>query len=214
MTLKKRERGLISSISPASTISEQYRAIRTNIHFSSVDHKYRTLLITSPGLGEGKSTTTTNLAISMVQQGAKVLVIDADLRKPTLHTTFNIDNTTGLANILRRETTLTEAVNRTEIEGLEIITSGPVPSNPAELIGSQALDELIGTAQEHYHIVLFDSSPVLEVTDARILANKCDGVILVLCNGKTKSEMAVEAKRLLELVKAKCIGAIFNQKSK
>src|SRR4051794_36731979 len=98
MAIKEKERGLITYIRPDSQISEQYRTIRTNIHFSSVDHKYKTLIITSPGYKEGKSTTVTNLAISMVQQGEKVLVVDADLRKPTLHTTFKMDNTTGLVN--------------------------------------------------------------------------------------------------------------------
>ena len=100
MTIKEKERGLISYISPDSQISEQYRTIRTNIHFSSIDDKYRSLIITSPGHKEGKSTTVTNLAISMVQQGEKVLVVDADLRKPTLHTIFNLENSTGLTHVL------------------------------------------------------------------------------------------------------------------
>ena len=148
----------------------------------------------------------------MAQQGGKVLVIDADLRKPTLHTTFNVDNTTGLVNVLTGEATIEESVNRTEITGLEIITSGPIPHNPAELLSSSELDKLIKTAQEHYDIVLFDSSPVLEVTDGRILANKCEGTLLVLRNGKTKTEEAVEAKRLLELARANCVGVILNNK--
>ena len=212
MALKEKEKGLISFTRPESIISEQYRTIRTNIHFSSVDHKYHTLVITSPGYGEGKSTTVTNLAISMTQQGGKVLVIDADLRKPTLHTTFNVDNTTGLVNVLTGEATIGESVNRTEITDLEIITSGPIPHNPAELLSSLELDKLIKTAQEHYDIVLFDSSPILEVTDGRILANKCEGTLLVLRNGKTKTEEAVEAKRLLELARANCVGVILNNK--
>lgn len=212
MALKERDRHLISFTSPNSPISEQYRTIRTNIYFSSVDYKYKTLIITSPGYKEGKSTVVTNLAISMMQQGEKVLVIDADLRNPTLHTTFNIENAAGLANVLNGETTFREVVSRTEIEGLDVITSGPIPFNPSELLSSSALDQLIEAAQEHYTMVLFDSPPVLELTDARVLAHKCEGTILVVCNGKTKAEEAVEAKRLLELARAKCVGVILNKK--
>ncbi|KMY51899.1 CpsD/CapB family tyrosine-protein kinase [Peribacillus loiseleuriae] len=212
MAIKEKERGLISYTSPDSSISEQYRTIRTNIQFSSIDYKYRTLIITSPGYREGKSTTVTNLAISMVQQGEKVLVVDADLRMPTLHTMFDIENTSGLANVLTGETTFEEAVKRTEIERLAVLTSGPVPFNPADLLSSSALDKLIGIAQELYTVILFDTPPVLELTDARILANKCEGTILVVCNGKTKAEEIVEAKRLLELARAKCVGVILNKK--
>ena len=212
MTIKEKERGLISYISPDSQISEQYRTIRTNIHFSSIDDKYRSLIITSPGYKEGKSTTVTNLAISMVQQGEKVLVVDADLRKPTLHTIFNLENSTGLTNVLTKEKTLAEAVKRTEIERLDILTSGTIPFNPVELLSSSVLDQLIEMAQKVYTVVLFDSSPLLELTDARVLANKCDGTILVVGKGKTKVEEIVEAKRILEFARAKCVGVILNNK--
>ncbi|MDQ0242542.1 capsular exopolysaccharide synthesis family protein [Bacillus fengqiuensis] len=212
MVRKKKERGLVSHISPNSIVSEQYRTIRTNIYFLSVDHKYKTLLITSPGYKEGKSTTVTNLAISMVQQGEKVLVIDADLRKPTLHTTFNIDNTVGLTTVLIGETNLGEGVKQTEIQGLDIMTSGPVPSNPAELLSSTTFDKVLESIQEIYTVVLFDSPPVLELTDARILANKCEGTILVVGSGKTQMEEAIETKRLLGLARANCIGVILNKK--
>lgn len=212
MVRKKKELGLVSHISPNSIISEQYRTIRTNIYFSSVDHKYKTLLITSPGYKEGKSTTVTNLAISMVQQGEKVLVIDADLRNPTLHATFNIDNTTGLTTALIGETSLGETVNSTEIEGLDIMTSGPIPSNPAELLSSTTFDQVIESVKGRYTVILFDSPPVLELTDARILANKCEGTILVVGSGKTQLEEAIETKRLLGLARANCIGVILNKK--
>ena len=212
MTIKEKERGLISYIRPDSQISEQYRTIRTNIYFSSVDQKYKSLLITSPGNKEGKSTTVTNLAISMVQQGEKVLIVDADLRRPTLHTIFNMENATGLTNVLNKEKTFGEAVKRTEIERLDVITSGPIPFNPVELLSSAVLDQLIETAQKLYSVILFDSSPVLELTDARVLANKCDGTILVVGKGKTKVDEVVEAKRILEFARAKCVGVILNNK--
>jgi capsular exopolysaccharide synthesis family protein len=213
VALKERERGLVSYTHPDSAISEQYRTIRTNIQFSALDKKYQTILITSPGFKEGKSTTVTNLGVSMAQKGERVLIIDADLRKPTLHTTFKLDNTMGLANILRNEGTFGETVNQTDIEGVDIITSGPVPFNPAELLSSPALNQLIESAQEHYTIILFDSPPILKLTDARILANKCQGTILVVCNGKTQMEEAAETKRLLELARANCLGVILNKKS-
>lgn len=212
MATKEEERSLISYISPDSQISEQYRTIRTNIYFSSVDHKCRTLIITSPGFKEGKSTTVSNLAVSMEQRGEKILVIDADLRKPSLHRTFNLDNTEGLSNILTGEITFGQAVKQTEVGGIDVITGGPIPFNPAELLSSPAVEQLIETAKELYTVILFDSSPILELTDARILANKCDGTIIVVGHGKTKIEKVMETKRLLELARAKCIGVILNKK--
>lgn len=212
MALKEREKGLISFSNPQSIISEQYRTIRTNIQFSSVNQRYHTLVFTSPNFGEGKSTTVTNLAISMVQQEAKVLLVDADLRKPTLHKTFKLDNTIGLVNILSNESSLDEVISRTEIEGLDVIASGPIPFNPAELLASQTMDQFIKNVKELYDLILFDSSPVIEINDGRILSNKCDGTILVLHSRKTKAEDAVEAKRILGLVRANCVGVILNHK--
>lgn len=212
MAIKEKERGLISYISPDSQISEQYRTIRTNIHFSSLDKKYRSLVITSPGHKEGKSTTATNLAISLAQQGEKVLVVDADLRNPALHTIFNVDNTTGLTNVLTKEKTFSETIKQTEIEKLDILTSGTITSNPVELLSSPALDQMMGIAQKDYTVILIDSSPLLELTDARVLANKCDGTILVVGKGKTKLEEIVEAKRILDFARANCVGVILNNK--
>ena len=131
----------------------------------------------------------------MVQQGEKVLVVDADLRKPTLHTIFNLENATGLTNVLSEEKTFGEAVNRTEIERLDLLTSGPIPINPVELLSSAVLDQLIEMAQKLYTVVLFDSSPVLELTDARVLANKCEGTILVVGKGKTKVRRGSRSKK-------------------
>ncbi|WP_077214408.1 CpsD/CapB family tyrosine-protein kinase [Bacillus dakarensis] len=212
MALKEKDKSLISYTNPGSIISEQYRTIRTNINFSSIEKQYRTLLIASPGYGEGKTTTVTNLGISMAQQGGKVLIVDADLRKPSLHTIFSKDNQAGLASILSTNSSLEEAITSTEIEGLEILAGGQIPSNPAELLASREMEQLIHTAIQCYDIVLFDSPPILDVTDGRILANRCEATILVFGNGKTKAEDALEAKRLLELARANCIGVILNKK--
>lgn len=203
---------LIAHTAPNSKVSEQYRAIRTNLQFSSVTRKDRTIIITSPGFGEGKTTITANLAVSIAQQSEKVLVIDADLRKPTIHTIFKMENTVGLTNILAGKVTLEEAVNQTEIGRLHILTSGPVPFNPAELLSLPAMQTLIGKAMEQYDVILFDSPPILEVTDTNILANQCDGVLLVLSCNHTVNEAAVEAKRILSFTKGRLLGAILNNK--
>jgi protein-tyrosine kinase len=212
LATKTESQRLVTHTHSESRVSEQYRTIRTNIGFTSIDHKDRTLLITSPAFGEGKSITTANLAASFAQKGDKILVIDANLRNPSLHSIFHINNTVGLTHILKGERTFKDAISQTEIERVDVLTSGSVPSNPAELLDSQAMKELMQTALEHYEMVLLDSSPVLEYTDSTILANQCDGVLLVLCNKKTKSQKAIEAKRLLEFARAKLIGVIFNRK--
>lgn len=135
-------RQLITKINPKSPISEQYRTIRTNIQFASVDNKIQSLLVTSSGPGEGKSTTTANLAVVYAEAGKKVLLVDADLRKPTVHYTFRLDNLTGLSNVLVGENTLDEAANRTDIENLDVISCGPIPPNPSELLASKKWSNL------------------------------------------------------------------------
>ncbi|MHC0036455.1 CpsD/CapB family tyrosine-protein kinase [Pseudoneobacillus sp. C159] len=211
-TISKNERSLITFHSPRAAISEQYRTIRTNIEFSSVDESIRTLLVTSSGPSEGKSTTVANLAVVFAQQGKKVLLIDADLRKPTVQYTFQVDNVNGLTNVLTKQSTLEKAVNQSEVEHLSILTSGPIPPNPAELLGSQAMEELLAHAVEEYDLVIFDTPPVLAVTDAQILANKCNGTILVVNSGKTEIEPAMKAKELLLSSKGKLLGVVLNQK--
>lgn len=193
-------------------VSEQYRAIRTNLYFSFDKDRRRSFVITSPAFGEGKSTTVSNLAISMAQQGKRVIVIDADLRKPAIHSTFKCENKIGLTNVLEGTVHQEEAIIQTEIQGLEIMTSGPIPSNPAELLSSQKMAALLETLVNRYEFVLFDSPPILDITDASILAHLCDGVILILRSGKSRDQMAVDAKKTLEYAKAKWIGVILNQK--
>ncbi|MFP3123355.1 CpsD/CapB family tyrosine-protein kinase [Ectobacillus funiculus] len=207
-----KEESLVTYNAPNSKISEQYRVIRTNLQFTSANRKKRTIVITSPNLGEGKSTTTTNLAVSIAQQGEKVLIIDADLRNPAIHTIFKLENTIGLTSILIGQATLDGAVNQTEIGRVDVLTSGPVPFNPAELLGSAAMETLISKAMERYDVILFDSSPLLELTDTSILANQCDGVILVLSCNRTKNEDTLAAKRILSFTRAELIGAILNNK--
>ncbi|KMY51050.1 CpsD/CapB family tyrosine-protein kinase [Peribacillus loiseleuriae] len=206
------KRKLIAKFNPKSAISEQYRTIRTNIQFSSVDKDIRSIVVTSSSPSEGKSTTVANLAVVFAQQGKNVLLIDGDMRKPTVHYTFNDANTIGLTNVLTKQKELVDAIITTDEKNLFVLTSGPVPPNPAELLASNAMKDLMETAKEQFDIVLFDSPPVLAVTDAQILANFCDGTILVVSSGKTESEAALKSKELLLAANANLLGAVLNNK--
>ncbi|MFT8323477.1 MAG: CpsD/CapB family tyrosine-protein kinase [Bacillus sp. (in: firmicutes)] len=197
---------------PKSPISEQYRTIRTNILFSSVDEEIRTIMVTSASPGEGKSTTAANLAVVFAQQGKTVLLVDADLRKPTVHYTFNMLNTTGLTSVLTNQVPLMEAVHTNEEKNLYILPSGPVPPNPSELLGSRAMQHFMEKALEEYDIVLFDTPPVLAVTDAQILANVCDGSVLVVSSGHTEKDALVKTKELLAGSNGKILGVVLNNK--
>jgi protein-tyrosine kinase len=205
-------RSLITLTNPKSPISEQYRTIRTNIQFSTVDRPIRSILVTSAGPAEGKSTTSANLAVVFAQQGKKVLFIDADLRRSTMHYTFRLDNHVGLTNVLTKQVSLEKAVQSTEQENLDVLTSGPIPPNPAELLGSSSMKELLEQAYTQYDLVLFDTPPVLAVTDAQILANLCDGIVLVVSSGKTEIEAAQKAKEALANAKGKLLGVVLNNK--
>lgn len=205
-------RQLITKRNPRSPISEQYRTIRTNIEYTAIEGDITSIVVTSSGPGEGKSTTVSNLAVVFAQQGKRVLLIDADLRKPTVHYTFQTSNTFGLTNILTKQRSLAETVQMTDESNLFILTSGPIPPNPAEILGSKAMGDLLVEISEKYDLVLIDSPPVLAVTDAQILANKCSATILVVNSGGTEVEAAVKAKELLTNSKAKLLGVVLNQK--
>ncbi|WP_279381937.1 CpsD/CapB family tyrosine-protein kinase [Metabacillus bambusae] len=205
-------RSLISMTNPKSPIAEQFRTIRTNIQFSNVDEEIQTMIVTSSGPGEGKSTTTANLAVVFSQQGKRVLMIDADLRKPTVHYTFRTENHIGLSNVLTRQTTLEEAVQTTAQENLWLLTSGPIPPNPSELLGSKGMQNLLEKAKDEYDLIIFDTPPVLAVTDAQVLSNLADGVVLVVSSGKTETDAAKKAKELLDSAKAKILGVVLNNK--
>lgn len=206
------KRKLVVKNDPKSPVSEQYRTIRTNIQFSTLDNEIRTLMVTSSGPGEGKSTTAANLATVFAQQGNKVLLVDADMRKPTVHYTFSLGNTFGLTTVLTKQSNLHDSTTQIDSSNLYVLPCGPVPPNPAEVISSRAMDELMETALNEFDMIIFDSPPVLVVTDAQLLANKCDGTILVVSSNFTEKENAVKAKEQLTTSKAKLLGVILNNK--
>jgi non-specific protein-tyrosine kinase len=200
---------LITVSEPRSPISEAYRTLRTNLDFAGLDQALETLVVTSAGVGEGKSTTLANLAVVSAQAGRKVILVDADLRRPTLHQTFGLDNETGLTTVMMDEAALASPPLRdTKIEGLSVLTSGPLPPNPADLMGSRRMEEVITALSEQADQILFDTPPVVAVTDAAVLATKVDGVLLVISAGKTRREYARTAVQRLEQINARLVGTV------
>ncbi|MED4054183.1 CpsD/CapB family tyrosine-protein kinase [Niallia taxi] len=206
------KRKLVAKYDPKSPISEQYRTIRTNILYSSIDEEIRSVMVTSSGPGEGKSTTTANLAVVFAQQGKTVLMVDADLRKPTVHYTFKLPNITGLTSVLTNQTPLMEAVNKTDEDSLYVLSSGPIPPNPSELLGSKAMHHFMEQALEEFDLIIFDTPPILAVTDAQILSNLCQGSVLVVSSGKTEKDSLLKTKELLDASNARVLGVVLNNK--
>ncbi len=211
-TPTSKKRNLVTFTNPNSLISDQFRTIRTNLHFLTEERKNKVLLITSTGKGEGKSTITANLAVSMAQQKERVLLIDANLREASIHKIFKVSNNIGLTDLLTRQLNLEEVVTKTEFGNLDVLTSGAISYNPVELLANSTVKELFKKIMDSYDIVLIDSPSINEFTETRVLANQCDGVVLVLNRGKTDIENTNEASRIIELSHGKLIGAIFNEK--
>jgi capsular exopolysaccharide synthesis family protein len=207
-----RKRNLIAYSTPNSSIAEQYRIISANIHLTCSSLNFRTILITSPSGGEGKSTTATNLSVAMAQQGGRILLVDTNLKSPTVHTTFKIQNDIGLTSILNGMASMEEAIHKTEIGRLDVLPSGPVPFFSSELFTSESLMKFFIRSLEVYDYILIDSTSVLDVADTKILANQCDGVVLVINPGKSKLEKLKEAKRVLEFTDTQIVGVILNEK--
>ncbi|MFC5446793.1 CpsD/CapB family tyrosine-protein kinase [Paenibacillus aestuarii] len=207
-----RNYALITEVNPKSPISEAYRALRTNIQFSSVDDPVKVIVVTSAQPEEGKSTTISNLAVTYAAEGKKVLLLDADLRKPTLHRYLSESNRLGLSNYLSGKYAVEDVVLDTKIANLSLITSGSIPPNPSELLSSKKMSALITQLKEDFDMVLIDSPPVLAVTDAQILSNIVDGTVLVVNHGKVKRDAARKAISQLTHAKAKVLGVVLNNK--
>jgi protein-tyrosine kinase len=202
---------LVVHTDPKSPVSEAYRTLRTNIQFLSLDNPIKTIIVTSAGPGEGKTTTVINLAIAMAQSGSKVLLIDGDLRKPALHRIFSIPNEPGLTYVLVSGLDYKGGVSPTYIEGLEILPVGIIPPNPSELLASNKMKQLLNEVRRDYDFVLMDTSPAAIVTDACILSTMVDGTILVCASGQAPIDGAKRAKELLENVNANIIGVVLNK---
>lgn len=205
---------LVTSLDPKSSVTEAYRVLRTNIQFSSIDRPINVIMISSAQRGEGKTTTVSNLAVAYAQEGKKVLLIDTDLRDPSLHLVFSQPNRVGLTSILTNQYSWQEVVKDTGIDNLSVITGGPVPPNPSEMLGSYKMHNLIDELRTEYDVILIDTPPVLAVTDGLILSVLCDGVIMVVVAGKVEKERVKKAKSSLEHVNAKILGVVLNKMNK
>jgi protein-tyrosine kinase len=196
---------------PGSFPAEAYRVLRTNLHYANPDAPLRRILVTSSAPGEGKSTTLANLGVTLAQAERSVLIVDADLRRPVMHHIFKQRMTPGLTSYLAGDALLDAIITKTPIPSLSIVTSGPTPPNPAELLASRRMREFLDHVTERYDIVLVDSPPVLAVTDAGALASMMDGVLFVVAAGKVPFAAMRRAKNQIEAAQGRVLGAVVNQ---
>jgi capsular exopolysaccharide synthesis family protein len=198
-------------ISPRSPAAEAFRSLRTSLHYTVDKESSRLVLVTSVNPGDGKTVVTANLGASLAQAGERVLVMDADVRKPRCHRVFSLRNRVGLTNVLVESAELSAAVQETLIKGLFILTSGPIPPDPAELLESKAMETMFAQARDQYDHILVDSPPAGVLADASILASRVDGIILVLTAGETRVDQAREVKESLERARGKILGVVLNR---
>lgn len=194
---------------PKSIDAEAYRSLRSNIEYSSFDDEYRAIVVTSSVPGEGKSTTSGNLALSLAQSGNKVLLVDCDMRKPSIHKKFKISNMSGTAELLLRKESFEDVANFYN-ENLTIITAGKIPPNPSEMLSSRAMTAFIKEMKKEFKYIILDTPPLQAVTDAQVLSTKADGVLLVVRAGSTKRDAVLNSVDLIKKVKGKVIGTVLN----
>ena len=212
MARNNRTDRIFSLEDPKSIVSEAFRTLRTNIQYTNIDKNVKIITITSPSQREGKSTVSSNLAFSLAESGKKTLIIDCDMRKPRLHKMFGVSNLDGLTRYLMGELQENEGFKKVRgAENLDLLTSGPVPPNPAELLGSNRMKEFLGELEDRYDYIILDSPPIGLVTDSAIISTISDGTILVLEVGQTQTDIAVHATELLKKVNAKILGVILNK---
>lgn len=202
---------LVTQNDPKNPAAEAYRVIRTGIQFAQLGKELQTIALTSCMPNEGKSTTIANLAVVLTQAGKSVLLIDCDMRNPTVHKNFNLSNKVGLSSCISIGTALSDAVQKTSIEGLYALTGGVIPPNPSELLGSEQMKNVLQRAKEQYDYVLIDTPPVMPVTDALIVGRFVDGMILVIASAEVKVEMARDVKNQLVNAGANILGAVLNK---
>lgn len=202
---------LIVEYDSTSPIAEQFRIVRTNIKFSVIGDENKAISITSADPSEGKSVFISNLAATFAQQNDKTLLIDADLRRPTVHRTFMISNQEGLSNLLSGSLELNDVIKHTQIDNLDVITSGPIPPNPAELIGSDNFTRMLKELNDKYDRILIDTPPVNAATDAALIASACYGVIIVVPQGIADKAAVKNTVEQLKKVDAKILGSVMNR---
>nr|WP_321293215.1 CpsD/CapB family tyrosine-protein kinase [uncultured Trichococcus sp.] len=209
----KRSHGLITLAMPNSPVSEQFRTLRTNIQFSMIDKKLKSLAVLSATSGAGKSTVAANLAVTFTLQGNQVLLVDCDLRRPSVHREFGIHNEEGLTNLLANHAgkSVGDYLHTCEVPGLSILTGGPVPPNPAELLSSNRMKQLEMDVAERFDLVIYDTPPLLGFTDAQILAGRVDGTIFVVHYEEDTKEDVLKASDSLKMVNANVLGVVYNR---
>ncbi len=203
--------GLVALESPKSMITETYRVLRTNMGFAGIEQPFKTVLVTSALAMEGKSTTVANLAVVTAQAGNKVILVDCDLRRPCIHKLFQISNEMGFTSCIINEIEPERVAHSLSMLNLHVLTSGPIPPNPAEILNSMRTRNMWSDLKERYDYVFIDSPPILSVTDGAIIASQTDASALVVHAGKTRKEVAAQAKDRLQQANARIIGVVLNQ---
>jgi capsular exopolysaccharide synthesis family protein len=200
---------LVTLNEPRSAAAEAFRTLRTNLIFSSVDRPIHTLLVTSTAEADDKSAALANLAVTFAQSGHKTILVDSDLRNPQQHEIWGIDNGRGLTTMMNEAAALSSPpLAETEVENLSVVTAGPLPQVPADLLSSQRMNEIIGVLKARADYVLFDGPPVLAASDSLLLGGKVDGVLLVIRAGRTRRDHAARARQALERVHVRLVGSV------
>lgn len=209
---------LIININPKSMFSESIKSIRTNLQFSAIDKELKTILLTSPEAGNGKSFVSANLAVAYAQDGKKVLIIDCDLRRGRQHEIFNVMNQTnsGYSNLIlnyKDEIKMSRYVVKTEVKNIDLIPTGPTPPNPIELLASKNNEEVIKELRKHYDIIILDCAPILGISDTQVMLKHADANVVVVSSGETPIELLERAKKVFETANSKIDGIIINKAS-
>lgn len=206
-----REPTVVTNLPARSHVAEAYRTLRSSIGFAAVDGSLNTLMVTSASKGEGKTVTSLNLAIAMALDGKSVILVDADLRRPNVHKQLRMPQGPGLTDVLVGQAEIESVLNPTEVSGLRVMTAGPIPPNPAELLNSAPMDRVIEQLREMADVVIFDTAPCIPVSDSIVLSSKVDGVVLVVHAGETKKAALKHTREMLDRARARTLGIVFNK---
>lgn len=209
--IPEKEPTVVTNLPARSHVAEAYRTLRSSIGFAAVDGVLNTMMVTSPSKGEGKTVTSLNLAIAMALDGKSVILVDADLRRPSVHKHLRLPQGPGLTDVLVGQKSPDDVLNQTEVAGLRVMTAGPIPPNPAELLNSQPMDRIIETLRDMADVVVFDTAPCIPVSDSIVLSSKVDGVVVVIHAGETKKAAVKHTRDLLDRARARTLGLVFNK---